>query len=287
VITCVGDLVTDIVVHTHGPFQPGSDTRSTITRHRGGSAANVAALVAAEGGRARFVGCVGADPDADRLISRLVAHGVEVVVTRASHTGTLIVVVTPDGERHFFTDRGACTELGPTQPDWLDGATWLHLPLYSFSGQPIAATARDLADEATRRGIPTSIDTSSTAVIADLGADAVLELLGAITPDVVFANASEAALLGLGPGSPAPGATTTVVRHGGDVTHVVDRSGTTRSVPVPPVDVVVDTTGAGDAFAAGWLLSTERGASASDAIHLAHRLAASLLATAGADREGR
>lgn len=281
-ITCVGDLVTDIVVQTHEPFHAASDTAATISRHRGGSAANVAELVAADGGEARFVGNVGADQDADLLIQRLLARGVDVSVTRRGRTGTLVVVVTADGERHFYTDRAACTDLAPMDPGWLADTTVLHLPLYSFSGEPIATTARQLVAEAARREIPITVDLSSTAVIDAIGIDAVLDLVATIEPLVVFANADEARVLDLGPNRPAPHTTTTVVRNGGIETHIVDRTGHTATVAVPPVDRIVDTTGAGDGFAAGWLRTIVPGATTLDAAAAAHRLAASVLAHPGA-----
>src|SRR5690606_32449513 len=198
------------------------------------------------------------------ITDRLVRQGVEPVVTRAGRTGTLVVIVTADGERHFFTDRGAATALGPFDPAWLDGSTRLHLPLYSFSGDPLATTSLDAATEARRRGIPVSIDTSSTAVITHLASAEVLALIERLTADVVFANHAEAAMLGLAPGAPAPGSTTTVVRNGGLETHLVDSRGGTVTVPVPPVDSIVDTTGAGDAFAAGWLSAAWRGLAPTD-----------------------
>lgn len=282
-IVCLGDLVSDIAVHTSGAFQVGSDTASTISRHRGGSAANVAAFVARQGHPSRFVGHVGDDLDGRWLAARLSRHGVEVLVTRAGRSGTLVVIVTTDGERHFFTDRGAATELRPFDPAWLDGATRLHLPLYSLFGEPLATTSIDAIAEANRRAIPVSIDTSSTAVITALGTDQVLELIERVRPEVIFANQAEAELLDLGPESPARGAITTVVRHGGIETHLIDVDGNTTTVPVPPVDSIIDTTGAGDAFAAGWLIAAARGMSPTDAAHSAHQLATSVLAFPGAD----
>jgi sugar/nucleoside kinase (ribokinase family) len=282
VIVTVGDLIDDIVVRTREPFRPATDTAAEISRHRGGSAANVAALVAHCGHPARFVGYVGADPVADRLVGELNADGVETAVERGGHTGTLVVVVTPDGERSFFTDRGSSAELTPADPAWLDGARALHLPAYSLDDEPLATTARELTGMAHEHGVEVSVDCSSTAVISRLGTTGFLTLLADLRPHIVFANRDEARLLGFGPGGPAPATLCTVIHHGADPSILVAPDGNTAEVPVPPVDRVVDTTGAGDAFAAGWLVARQRGAGTTDATIEAHRLAAEVVTRPGA-----
>src|SRR5688572_17833675 len=108
-LCAVGDLVEDVVVLLDGPPARGTDTTARISRHRGGSAANVAVAAAAASRekRARFVGHVGADDLGDRLLAELAAAGVDLAVTRGGHTGSIVVLVDPDGERTMLTDRGA------------------------------------------------------------------------------------------------------------------------------------------------------------------------------------
>ncbi len=282
-IVSIGDLVDDVVVHARDAFHPAADTPAQIRHRRGGSAANVVASVARAGGASRFVGQIGDDAVGDRLVERLTATGAEVVVRRAGRTGTLVVIVAVDGERSFFTDRGASVNLADTDPAWLDGATALHLPAYGWAEGPLATTTAEVVDHAHQRGIRVSVDASSTTVIGALGTTAMLDRLAASCADVVFANRDEAALLGIGPGNPAPRAAWTVVREGGRCTHLVAADGTTSTVEVPPVERVVDTTGAGDGFAAGWLLARGQGADPLECVDHGHRLAAAMLAHPGAD----
>lgn len=285
-IATLGDLIDDVVVWAQGPLRHGTDTPATIHRRRGGSAANVASMVARCGGRVRFIGAVGDDGVADRLVDQLTADGVDVVVERipGRPTGTIVVLVDPvDGERSFLTDRGACDHLAEPRTEWLDDVTALHLPLYSFTHEPLSATATSVALSARHRGIPLTLDASSTGAIDDLGVAEALAVIDALAPDALLANAAEARLLGIGADRPGRGPARSVIRHGAEPTLVVDADGRTITIPVPPVEDVVDTTGAGDGFAAGWLLARHRGASAEEAAVEGHAVAARVLRRPGAD----
>ena len=82
----------------------------------------------------RFVGRVG-DDDAGRLLTaELAAAGVDVrVQRRAASTGTIVVLVTPDGERTMFPDRGAAAALRHIDRSWLERTAVLHLPAYGLA----------------------------------------------------------------------------------------------------------------------------------------------------------
>ena len=284
-IVTLGDLLEDIVVWPSGPMRTGTDTPATIHRRRGGSAANVAAAVAHLGRPARFLGSVGDDEVGARLAKQLAARGVDVRAHRVADaaTGAIVVVVDPDGERSFLTDRGASTWLARVETSWLAGATALHVPAYSFTTEPLASAAADAVWQVRAAGGEISIDTSSTAVLRDMGPERFLALVAELEPDVVLANREEAALLGLDGHTCCRGAALTVVRHGSESSVVVTEAGKVVVVDVPPVDVVVDTTGAGDAFAAGWLVARAEGAEADDAVRRGHEVAQRVLASPGAE----
>jgi ribokinase len=207
----------------------------------GGQAANVAAWVVALGGTARFVGKRAADPAGAMLAEELRRRGVELAgPEEQGWTGTVVSVATPDGRRTMLTDRGIAPDLGPDEldPRWLEGCEWLHVAGYSLARSPIREASLAAAALAPR----VSVDLSSTAAIRAAALDEFRASLGKLRPEVVFANEDEAALVG------AIEAETVVLKRGAGGIIVGE-----TAYDAKPAEVV-DTTGAGDALAAGFLL---------------------------------
>ena len=279
-LLCVGDLIEDVVVWLPGPIALGSDTEVTITRARGGSAANVAAAAVRSGGAARFVGQLGDDELAHRLLHGLAATGVDVVARHGGRTGSIVVLVDSTGERTMLTDRAAATELADPEPAWLDGVEVLHLPAYSLFKERLAKSCLALADMARERGIPLSIDPSSSALLEQYGIDRFKALLADLRPAILLPNADEAALLD-GDGPP-PGVDLVVEKHGPGAVRLITADEVTE-VPVPPVTGVVDTTGAGDAFAAGFLVAWTAGKPPVECVTHGNETAAHVLRGPGGD----
>lgn len=244
-ICTLGDLLLDVIVRLDGPIAADTDTYGRTRVGPGGQAANVAAWVTALGGRARFVGKRAADPAGRILAEELAALGVELAgPVVESGTGTVVSVATPDGARTMLSDRGVSTAFAPAELDraWLVGCEWLHVPGYSLVRSPLRETALAAAALAGQ----VSVDLSSTAAIEEVGVARFRETVAALGPRIVFANEAEAELAG------DLGVETLVVKRGARGCVVVE-AGERRELPAVAAEAV-DSTGAGDAFAAGFLL---------------------------------
>ena len=283
VLAVAGDLVEDIVVWADEPLRAATDTAARVFRARGGSAANVGGA-----GRTpvptRFIGRVGADAAGAALAADLASAGVDVRVQRIGRTGTVVLLVDAEGERTMFPDRGASAELAGVESGWLDGISWLHLPAYGLEREPMRAELLRLAAVARAIGARVSVDASSTGLLAGIGVDRALDLVRAIRPDVLLANEDEAALLGLAGGGAvaASVAPLVVIKHGPLPTDVIEAGELVARVDVAPVEGIRDLTGAGDAFAAGFIAAMLRGSDAATACRAGHERAASVLVNPGA-----
>ncbi len=278
-IVSVGDLLVDAVCWLQQPLRRGTDAFSSTSFHRGGSAANVAHFVATLGSPIRFVGAVGDDLLGRSLVDELRVVGVEVCapIIAGRSTGTVIVLVEPDGERTMVPDRGASAELCNPDPTWLDGATVLHVPLYAFGIEPLATTAKTLIEWAHQREIIVSIDMSSVALIDQLGPTMIDALAQLLQPSIVFANADESKVSGAFASVPC-----FVEKRGPDPVRCFVDGTLVEEITVPTLPSVRDTTGAGDAFAAGFLVQRNRDWSPRSCAEAGIAVAVRVLRTAGA-----
>ena len=241
VICVLGDAHLDVIVSLAGPVQPETDTPATTSAGAGGQAANVAAWIVALGGRARLVAAQAADPAGRMVAGELTGRGVELAgPVLPGRTGVVVSLSDAGRSRSMLTDRGVGTQLqaGHLQDAWFTGCTRLHLPGYSLLREPVQGAALAAA----RRLPRPSVDLSSTSALRDYGVDRFRALLAGLRPQTVFGTEEEAGLVGEVPGAEM------VVKLGSRGVRV---GGVTYAAA--PV-TAVDATGAGDAFAAGYLL---------------------------------
>jgi ribokinase len=241
VICVLGDAHLDVVVSALGPVAEETDTPARTSVGVGGQAANVAAWVVALGGRARLIAARSPDLAGQLVDGELARRGVELVgPVVEGRTGVVVSLTDGGSTRSMLTDRGIGPRLsaGLLRDDWLEGCDWLHVSAYSLVAEPSAGAALAAAARAPRL----SLDLSSTAALWAYGVGPFRELIARLRPDVVLGTEAEADLVGDLPGSEL------VVKLGA---RGVRAAGTVFPArPTRPVD----STGAGDAFAAGYLV---------------------------------
>jgi ribokinase len=259
-VTVIGDLMLDVVVAPARPLEHGTDVPGRVQLRQGGSAANAARWLARLGVRTTLVCAVGRDPVGRALVVAVGSDGVTVRAARIAGrpSGRIGVLLGSDGERSFVADRGAADLLTPAdlRPAWF-AADGLHVPAYSLIGEPLAEAGRRAIELARAAGATVSLDLASAAPLLARGRRAARRLVTDAAPDLLFATAAEAEayLGGYDLSRLLDAAPLVVVKRGSGGASVLTRSsaGPIRfDVATPPV-VAVDTTGAGDAFDAGFL----------------------------------
>jgi ribokinase len=245
-VCTLGDATLDVSVLLHGPLAAGGDTEAEIHLAAGGQAANVAAWAARLGADARFIGKRGDDRAGRLVTAELEGKGVDVLGPAEGRNGVVCVLVTPSGERSLAPDRGAAAELRPDEirPEWLDGCDHLFVSGYALFRDPARGAAVEAIRLARERCARVSIDLSSWSALRAAGAEDVRRLLLNLRPDIVFANEDEERALG----GPVSGPLRILKRGGRGCSFDGDER------EVVPVERVVDSTGAGDALAAGWIV---------------------------------
>jgi sugar/nucleoside kinase (ribokinase family) len=306
----VGNAIVDVIaraeedfLEAHGLAKGGMTLVDEAAAHRlyeamgsatiisGGSAANTIVGVASLGLRAAFIGKVKDDEPGRSFAHDIRRSGVHFATPAANEgptTARCLVLVTPDGERTMNTYLGACQNLGPddVDEDLVSASSILYLEGYLWDPPAAKQAFLKAADIAHGAGNKVAL-TLSDSFCVDRYRDEFLQLMRTRTVDIVFANESELKSLY----QTADFDTALAALRAEELLGVVTRSekgcvvvshNETLAVSASPIDKLVDTTGAGDLFAAGFLAGVARGCDLRDAGRLGGLAAAEVIQHYGA-----
>ncbi|MGD0728167.1 MAG: adenosine kinase [Spirochaetia bacterium] len=258
----------------------GRELSESVLGARGDSAGDSAPPV--------FNGAIGNDPTGDDFAAGMEREGVSAALVRkATPTGTSVILVTPDGERTMNTYLGACRDFAPADLDLarLSESRMLYLTgyLWDTDNQRRAAEKAAAFVRESGRGISIAFDLADPFAVRRFGDQFRSWIPGNV--DILFGNRDELAIL-MGSAcdedcvSEASALAPLVVMKAGEKGCLVGWDGKCEMVPGVPVHVV-DTTGAGDAFAAGFLFARLAGADPLQSARLANRVASRIVGVEG------
>jgi sugar/nucleoside kinase (ribokinase family) len=290
-VVVVGDLMTDAVARAAYPLAKGSDTPAAVTMHGGGSGANVASWLAVEGVEVAFVGRRGSDIAGRNRDMELMGYGVDarLVMDAERPTGTCVVLVTHKGDRTMLSDPGANAALLPEDipQDLFSPGAHMHLSGYALLNEGSRKAAMHALMQARKAQMSISVDGGSSSPLKRMGAEPFLEWTQGAR--LLIINTDQAEVL-TGREYPDQAAKVLTAWY----PQVVIKMGSdgalwyTNGRPEPivvaaePVEKVVDGTGGGDAFTAGFLPSWLDGKPPAEALAAGCALAAKAMAHIGA-----
>jgi sugar/nucleoside kinase (ribokinase family) len=280
------DIVAQIPTSPHD-LHLGNDTRTVISTHGGGAGGNVASWLAVLGNDVTMVGRIGDDAAGAAITSEFDALGISYgdIVKDGLHTGVVICLVDPSGERTMLADNGANAGLSIDDLPALDGVDAIYITGYA----PLAPLSRIGVLEMVRvinaRGIPIFFDPATVGGMKDVPIDEILSWCGLM--NTLIMNEEEAIYLSGSSDLEAAleffleYAQRAIIKRGSQGAIGLERRGEIISVGTHATEVI-DTTGAGDSFAAGFIDAITSGSNFSQAIERASAVAAHCVAIVGA-----
>lgn len=268
----------------------GQLTGAKLNRCAGGSAANTIIGIADFGGKAAYAGKVAGDEIGEFFLKDLRDLGVAIEVPPAEgQSGTCVVLITDDAQRTMLTNLAVSATLSPDDIDEeeIRKAEWIYVEGYLFTNDTTKAAARKAIDLAVKHNIKVSLTVSDPFLI-QLCRDEFWELIEGPV-DLLFCNIEEARSL-TKKHDPADCAQE-IHQHAAAVALTLGEDGSllienNSLIPIEGVSVdAVDTTGAGDMYAAGILYGITNGLSWKQAGHLASHAAARIVSQLGARLE--
>lgn len=262
-----------------------------ITRCPGGSAANTIMGIADFGGKSAYVGKVADEEIGQFFLNDMRRIGVAINVPPAPEgvSGTCVILITPDAERTMLTNLGVSATLAPDdiKETEIAKAEYVYIEGYLFAGDQTKAAALKAIELAKRNQVKVALTVSDPFIIS-LCKDIFLELINGPV-DLLFCNLEEARSL-TGCGDPVECARE-IHRQNANVALTMGANGSILMVdgdviPIEGVPVAaVDTTGAGDMYAAGLLHGITDNLTWHQAGHLASHAAARIVSQRGARLE--
>ena len=277
-ILCIGDVMLDVVVRINTEVNYGSDTPAKISTHGGGAAANVASWLAFSNHEVQLVSRVGDDPAGTAVMAELDKLGVQHgnIVIQGAQTGVVAVLVDKTGERTMFPESGANSGLNLSDLPALENVSAVYLSGYSLLNPASTTGVVAMVNAITSARIPIIFDPASVGTMNHVGLASVKNILPRM--DIVILNEEEAfyltgrsdiqlALKELNELVPI-----VVIKRGSQGAIAIKRDLDSLEVSAKSANVI-DTTGAGDAFAAGfigsWIEKSDLLAAMGSAIDLA------------------
>ena len=285
-ILCIGDLALDVIAQLKEPINYGNDTASRISTHPGGQAANVATWITRTNTKAQLVARVGNDPVGFALISDLDKYGVDHMNLMRSGrpTGVIVILVDANGERTMFPDNGANADLEVNDLPPLNDIDAAYLSGYALLDFRSRDAVLAMVKKIKAAGIPIFFDPTTTGAMKIVSREEVLSWVALM--DGILLNAEEALYLGdstqieLAEENLKEYTPLVVIKLGSRGAMALFND---QSVRVAAVTTnVVDTTGAGDSFAAGFIPMWLETRELEKALSAGTALAAKCVATVGA-----
>ena len=289
-VLCIGDVMLDVVTKISvlpSQINYGSDTPAKISTHGGGAAGNVAAWLMRTDAQSTIVGHVGNDAAGSALVSEFDALGVQHhnLVVENGHSGVVVVLVDPTGERTMFPDNGANSGLHIGDLPDLDGFNAVYISGYSPLDPLSLPGIKEMIAKIRSAGIPIYFDPASVGGMKEVALDEVKSWLPLMS--VLLLNEEEA--LYLSGASDIEVALdyllqtceAVVIKRGSH--GAIGKSRGRDSIAVPAISTeIADTTGAGDAFAAGFISHFSMNKDLNRALMAGAEIAAQCVAIIGA-----
>jgi len=286
-ILCIGDIMLDVTVLLNRPIVEGLETRAKISTQGGGAAANVASWLAFNKTPSYLVTRVGDDSAGQTLLAELDTYGVEhsSLIIPNMNTGVVVVIVGREGERTMFPDSGANAGLGLSDLPDLSQFSAVYLSAYSLINTQSRAGVLQIIEAIRTAGLRIILDPATVGVLMEVGVSAANEWLNFI--DTIILNEEESHFL-TGKDNPIDAAAkllehvnTVVIKRGSNGALAQSRGDQLIQVEAQKT-TVINTTGAGDAFAAGFIKVWADSGPLIDALESGSNLAAQCVALVGA-----